>query len=273
LAKSKGALHAEIVKGSTGAITHRVYRGTGTLSKHRAPSRIRFKRATIGSPLEIPNIFSLHSVGQGYTLRSFGGNKFLVSLLDLVGGFGTLNQTNDTIQPLWLPSDPSHNNRPYILPDGFVQNIFSSVLPLDFPPPLDVWLVAQDCGTPTSARVLLSLHKTLTAHINASTTATFQWRWQNPICNMIAPWSNDTVKVWRISFTPATVQLFWNGIPQQIPLPVSGVTFNWLRLFSTNTGVSVYNRRLFEIATWRRILNPVEAALLLRFYQEYFNIV
>lgn len=273
MARSSGPLHSNSARGTVGPLTHRIWRGNGTVSRHRSPSRIRLRPSAILSPENILNCFARFNAGIGTTLRFGSGGFFLVSLADLIGGFGLASQPSVTRQPKWFDADPAHNNKPYILPDGSDDYLTTPLLPAHFHPPLDVWIVAEDCGVPTSDRVLFNLSSTMLACLNASASATYQWLWNSPLIGLLAPWSISTVKVWRLIINPSTIQLFWNGVPQSDPKTISTLTFDLLRFFAPYYLTALYNRRLFEIAFWRRILNPVEAALLLRYYTETFNIV
>jgi len=273
MAKSKGALHSEIAKGSTGAITHRVYRGTGTVSKHRAPSRVRMQQASIQSVREIKDCFSLHSAGVGYVLSGPVPPQYCVSIMDQCGGFGTISAPSSATRPKWFPADPAHNNRPYLLPNGINQFMYSSPLTVAFAPPLDIWVVASDTPHSASYRCMFSLYslseRAFLRHIDPQP----YWSWRIPLVEFLTPASDDVVKIWRIILTSTTIQVFWNGIAQSAPKALSITALNQLRLFSRNDQAMPYDRRLFEIATWRRILNPVEAELLLRFYRYTYDII
>ena len=273
MAKSKGAHHAEQVKGSIGAITHRVYRGTGTVSKHRAPSRVRMQPASIQTPQEIKDCFSLHSAGSGYTLSSPVSPFYLVSLADQVGGFGILQQPLQTNRPRWYPADPARNNRPYILPDGNNDSIYSTPIIPAYNAPLELWIVAQDVVDPAINRCLFNLHSTASRYLYQAIDPSHTWRWLTPGVEKLAPYGNQTTKIWRICFVGTTLQIFWNGVAQAAPQSLTTFTFNQLRLFSRFDSTLFYNKRLFEIATWRRILNQVEATLLLRYYRSAYNII
>jgi len=272
MAKVSGQLHSDLAKGSIGPVTHRVYRGTGTASKHRAPSRKRLTKLTIKSPLDIGNCWSRHSADIGYTLRIVPPDAFLKSLSDQVGGFGTLSQLDDVRQPLWFPSDSSHNNRPYIIPDGLNDYMFTLTNPVKFGAPFDIWAVMYDCGHPSASRAPLCFASVPSAHLNCSTNPALQWVWQAPPIGLLANWSDATCKVWRIVFDQNTIQMFWNGVAQSPPKIVPSQLFDLLQIFASIAPAGFYNNRLFEITTFRRILNPVEAQLLLHYLFDFYNL-
>jgi len=272
MAKVSGQLHSDLAKGSVGPVTHRVYCGTGTASKHRSSSRKRLTKLTIKSPVDIGNCWSRHSADIGYTLRIVPPDTFLKSLADQVGGFGTLSQLDDVRQPLWFPSDTAHGNQPYILPDGINDFISGSIIVSPFTEPFEIWIIAADCAIPLSYHMLFSLNSGLTARVGCPTGGFLNWFYQSPTVYNIAPLSDGTVKVWRIVFSTGTIQVFWNGIAQNIPLVITPPAINRLRLFATRVPSQYYSRRLFEITTFRRILNPVEAQLLLHYLFDFYNL-
>jgi len=272
MAKVSGQLHSDLAKGSVGPVTHRVYCGTGTASKHRAPSRKRLTKLTIKSPVDIGNCWSRHSADIGYTLRTVGADSYLVSLSDQVGGFGTLSQSDTTRQPLWKSSDPNRNSRPYILPDGINDFLSTPVLTMPITQPLDIWFVVNDPGATTSLRVLFSLHNAIYSHLHCSHEPAKKWTWNSPLIHLLAPFGDGFTKVFRIVIDVSTIQVFWNGVPQSLPKALSPQTWNFLRLFTTYILGFYYKDRLFEITTFRRILNPVESQLLLHYYYRFYNL-
>lgn len=273
MARSTGPLHSDSARGSAGPLTHRVWRNNGTVSRHRAPSRVRLQPSKILSPEAISDCFARFNAGIGTTLRFGSGGHYLVSLADLIGGFGLASQPILASQPKWFSADPAHNNKPYIFPDGSNDYLTTPTLTSHFHPPLDIWVIAEDTGTPTTSRTLFGLSSIVSSQLVVSSDPALQWFWVSLTVPKLALWSNSTVKVWRLIIQPGTIQLFWNGFPQSAPKTISTQTFDRLKIFASRVNTLVYNRRLFEIAFWRRILNPVEAALLLRLYKETFNIV
>ena len=272
MAKVKGQLHSDLVKGSVGPVTHRLYRGVGTASKRRSPNRVRIAKRWIGSPLDLPGCFSRHSADIGCTLRILPPDSFIKSISDQVGGFGTLSQLIDVNQPNWFPSDPAHGDKPYILPDGVDDNLSTLPIVTPFGLPFDVWIIAADCGVPPFGRALFNLSSVFNLLFYAHGSPSYMWVWTAPTVPLLAPWSNRTTKVWRIKFDYGTIQVFWNGIPMSIPKLIPTPAFNRLQLFASYLGTTPYNSRLFEIATFRRILNPVETQLLLSYYYDVYNL-
>jgi hypothetical protein len=134
-------------------------------------------------------------------------------------------------------------------------------------------MIAVDCGTPSINRIPLSLNSDNLHYVICSTNTATQWAFYLPLVQLLAPYSNDKVKVWRFLFSNNTLRLWWNGTPQSPIKGCSSFAINRLRLLGLGGTTAPYNRRLFEIAFWRRILNEVEVQLLLRFYRETFNIV
>lgn len=272
MVKSKGSHHSERVSGSVGPLTHRLYRGMETISRHRSPTRVKFRQPSISSPSNIPGCWSRYVASQGYVLSSAVPPFFLVSLADLCNGYGTLIQPTSALRCRWYPSDPLHNNQPYLLPDGINDTHYTVPSSTTINAPLDIWIVAADIGTPTVNRTLLSLHSVLARYLVCTVDPVQTYRWLTPNAEGLAPWSDATVKVWRIVFTGSTVQIYWNGIPQKAPTALASFSSDNLRLFARFDVTQFYNKPLFEIAFWRRILNPVEAKFLLSYYRLTFNI-
>lgn len=272
MAKSLHPYHSDQVKGSVGALTHRTCKGIGTVSRLRQKSPAVNRRAFISTPQEIAGLWSWFVADRGLTLRVDGLNKYVKFWNDQIGGFGQLAQSVAGNQPKWIVADPAHNNRPYVLPDATDDSLSTTPLVVAFAPPLDVWIVATDAGTPSTARTLLSLNSTVIRHLNVSTNPLWQWRWQDPAANLIAQYSDATVKIWRLSLTPLSAELFWNGVSQNAPAVVAIGSFNRLRLFATHLLAAFYNKPLFEILFWRRILNSTESALLLRYLNNTYDV-
>ena len=272
MAKVKGQLHSDHVKGSVGPVTHRLYRGVGTASKHRSPSRKRLTKLWIKSPCEISGCWSRFVAGTGYTLRTVGVDNYLKYLLDLAGGFGTLSQLIDPKQPRWFSSDPVHGNQSYILPDGVDDFIETIAVSPPFSSPLEIWIIASDTGVPTSYQALFSLHPTSTQRLIVGPDVPIKWQWQSPSVILLAPWGDGTVKVWRIVFDGTSIQIFWNGVPQSDPKPVSALSFSRLRLFASRVPSFYYSKRLFEINFFRRILNPVEVQVLHSYFYGLYDL-
>jgi len=272
MARSTGPLHSDQARGSAGNLTHRVYRGTGTVSRHRSPSRIKRRRASIVSPQQIPGCFSYHTAAVGYLLRVVGSLKYLVSLQDLAGGFGQFLQSIAPFQPQWISSDPLHGNRPYLLFDGVDDGLPTTPLVPRFSAPLDVWVVASDCGIPSSDIGFISFSSSYSRYLYCDSSPAIQWGWVSPAQYNLKPHVDLGVRVWRIVFSAGTIQIFINGVAQTLPKTITTTEFNRILYSFVFVSGHAYPGKLFDIATWRRILNPVEVALLLRYYTETFNI-
>jgi len=272
MAKVKGGLHSDLVKGSVGPVTHRLYRGVGTASKHRSPSRKRLTKLWIKSPLDIGNCWSRHSADINHILRYDGDDAYLVSLADQSHGFGALSQSDLSFQPLWFSSDPARNNRPYILPDGVDDFLKSVPLAASFFQPFEIWMVASTAGLISSRKVLVSFSEVADAFFAYYGIAAVRYYWTLPSVLLLGGALTENVVVWRLVLTASTIQLFVNGTPLTAPKAFSNVPFRNLRLFCERRGVYLWEKKLFEITTYRRILNPVESQLLLSFYFDLYNL-
>jgi hypothetical protein len=208
----------------------------------------------------------------GYTLRSVPPNNFLTQLKDQVGGLGTLAQITSAFQPRWFPSDISHNNRPYILPDGSNDFMDTSVLPLGYSQPLEIWIVAANSPFGTLTRALFRLNSSVPVYFARSNNYPQGWIWQPGGTYNLAPQALELVRIWRIVISAGTAQVFWNGVAQSIPKAITPPDYDFLRLFAVSSGTAIYDKKLFEICFFNSILNPVEAGLLLRYYREWFNV-
>jgi hypothetical protein len=208
----------------------------------------------------------------GYTLRSVPPDNFITKLKDQVGGLGTLTQTVAAFQSKWFPSDASHNNRPYIQPDGINDFMFSSVLPVHYSQPLEIWIVAANSPFSTITRALFNLNSSVPVYFARSNNYPQGWVWQPSGTYNLAPQALELVRIWRIIILANTIQVFWNGVAQSIPKAIDPPDFDYLCLFAVSSATAIYNKKLFEICFFNSILNPVEAGLLLRYYREWFNV-
>jgi len=272
MAKVSGQLHSDLAKGSVGPVTHRIYRGTGTASKHRAPSRKRLTKLWIKSPVDIPGCWSRFVAGIGYTLRTVGVDNYLKYLLDQVGGFGTLTQLVDGLQPKWFPSDPAHGNQPYILPDGIDDFIQTGTISPFFDCPLEIWIVASTAGSIVGTKVLTNFSNNSDMCFAYSSNPAARHYWKSPTVNLLAPELAENVCVWRLVLTQYTIQVFINNVAQTAPKATSPMSFRNFRLFTQKSGSYPWAKRLFEIDFYRRILNPVEVQLLHSYFYDLYDL-
>lgn len=272
MVRVKGQLHSELASGSASGVTHKHYRGNGIATKRRNPPGIRIRLSRLDSPLNVDDCFSWICAGRGQDLRSAPPLYYCKSLNDLAGGFSYVAQLDNAKQPLWTPSDPLHGGYPFITPDGLNDYLMSPSLTIPLTAPYDIWFVAMDPGTPTSARVLSSFHQSSDNHLNCAAAVANQWVWYTPVTPKLALWSNSTLKIFRLVITGLTIQLFWNGVAQTIPKAYAGCAINILRMFCSRSYTAFYNKPLFDFAMWLRILNPVEVNSLLRYWNFKYKV-
>lgn len=272
MAKIIGPGHADALKGKLASTTFRTYRGTAIASNSRMPVKRLIKPYAITKPEDIPGCFARFNAALGITKSGLPPNEIVKFWNDQIGGFGTLTQLASASQPKWFPTDPARNNQPYIIGDGINDRMATPPLVITIQQPLDIWIIGADVGTPTTVKVYFGLNSLTANHIAYSPTPTFKHYFNAPPAHLLAPDSNSTTKLWRITLTLTTIQIAWNTIPQSIPKPLALQSFNQLHIFSFYIPGYFASYKLFEIAFWRRILTPIESALLTAFYYERFKL-
>jgi hypothetical protein len=142
----------------------------------------------------------------------------------------------------------------------------------NFSQPLDIWICMANSPFSATTRTIFRLNSAIATYFARSNNINWGWFWQPAGTLNLAPHSDSTVRIWRIKIQGSTAQCFWNGVAQSLPKTIFLPDYNFLRLFAVSSGTAIYDKKLFEIAIWRRILTGVEASFLLRYYRSWFNV-
>lgn len=272
MAKTHGPLHTDAVSGSLAGVTHRLYRGTQVASVHKMATALPVRVSKINSPLDLPSLFSRHTLGKGVILTPPPAPQYVIAIDDQKGGFGKLENLTPGAQPRIYPSDPAHNNRPYCYFDGTNDRIRTDILAIPLEQPFEVWTVQSGSLKPSSDFMpFIGFKDGEPFEFSAATLVTLEHRLRMFLIQPISDLHDDVIFLNRLVVDGANSFCEWNGAPQYPPSNTGSGNFDRLML-ANRWGVNYARFNLFEIDVFSGILNPVERQLLINWFFQFYNL-
>lgn len=272
MAKVVGAGHSDFVKGQVGGTCFRGYRGSNIVSCSRRMTRAKPKQSLLNSPLELKKLFDRWVASSGVTLRSADGFDYVSKWVGQKGKFSPAVASATGRQPKWIAADIDRNGKPYVLPDGVDDCLFTGQLTPALVNPFEVWMVASEQDISSGVKRYLGTRITAGRGVGGQATPSVGWRMYIPTVLIVALLGDLKVKVWRWLYNGAASWLEWNGKQQKPEVDVAAAGIDKLHFFADNDASSRASFKCFDLMIFDAILSSVERGQLLRWCFDEYNL-
>jgi hypothetical protein len=215
-------------------------------------------------------LFDRWVASSGVILRSSGGLLYVESWASQKGKFTTATASSTTKQPEWLVSDSARNGKPYVLPDGTNDCLFTGELVPALVNPFEIWMVAGEQDISSGVKRYLGTRISAGRGVGGAATPSVKWRFYIPSQLDAALQGDMKTKVWRWKYDGANSWLEWNGVQQMTGVNVAAAGIDKLHFFADNDASSRSSFKCFDVMIFNAILTQVERNQLLNWcYNEY----